>query len=63
MSRLQRGFLTFGVLILLWLLPVPEGLSAAAWHLFAIFAPSSSVSSCSPCRLVLWHWPASRWQH
>lgn len=38
MNRLQRGFLTFSVLILLWLLPVPDGLTAAAWHLFAIFA-------------------------
>ena len=38
MSRLQRGVLTLGLLAVLWLCPVPAGLGAGAWHLFAIFA-------------------------
>ena len=38
MSRLQRGGLTLGLLVVLWLCPVPAGLGVDAWHLFAIFA-------------------------
>ena len=29
--------LTVGVVVVLWLIPVPEGLKPEAWHLFAIF--------------------------
>lgn len=38
MTRLQRGLLTLGILIILWFIPVPDGLSLNAWHLFAVFA-------------------------
>ncbi|AOH47275.1 MAG: anion permease [Selenomonas massiliensis] len=38
MSKGVRCFLTAGLIAVLWFLPVPEGLTPAAWHLFAIFA-------------------------
>lgn len=38
MTRLIRGFCVLGVLLILWLLPVPTGLTIKAWHLFAVFA-------------------------
>jgi divalent anion:Na+ symporter, DASS family len=36
-SQLLRYALPFGLGIGLWLMPVPAGLTAQAWHLFAIF--------------------------
>jgi hypothetical protein len=36
-TLIKQG-LTFAVAIGIWLTPVPEGLTAEAWHLFAIFA-------------------------
>ncbi|WP_295716128.1 anion permease [uncultured Mitsuokella sp.] len=45
MNQLQRGLLTIGLLIILWFIPVPEGLSLKAWHLFAVLPPSSPASS------------------
>ena len=38
MDRLKRGFLTIFIVVLIWFIPIPDGLNAAAWHLFAIFA-------------------------
>lgn len=36
-SKLFGAILTIGIVIVLWLIPVPEGLKPEAWHLFAIF--------------------------
>jgi DASS family divalent anion:Na+ symporter len=36
-NKLFGAILTIGIVIVLWLIPVPEGLKPAAWHLFAIF--------------------------
>ncbi len=36
--KLDQLLLTLGVGALIWFLPTPSGLSAQAWHLFAIFA-------------------------
>ena len=36
-TNFQKGMLTILVGIVLWFLPVPEGLKPAAWHMFAIF--------------------------
>ena len=38
MNRCTRGLLTLGLMVILWWIPVPEGLALQAWHLFAIFA-------------------------
>ena len=38
MTRLTRGVIVLLVMISIWLSPVPVGLTAQAWHLFAIFA-------------------------
>lgn len=38
MTKMIRGLLTAALLVVLWFLPVPEGLTPTAWHLFAIFA-------------------------
>ena len=38
MSKGVRCLLTAGLIVVLWILPVPEGLMPEAWHLFAIFA-------------------------
>lgn len=38
MSRLRSGLLTLAVLVILWFIPTPEGLTVSAWHLFAISA-------------------------
>ena len=38
-----RGALPFVLAILLWLIPVPAGLTVSAWHLFAIFAAAISA--------------------
>lgn len=38
MNKLKRGALTIIIGIILWFLPIPEGLKPEAWHLFAIFA-------------------------
>ncbi|VBB08867.1 sodium/sulphate symporter [Lucifera butyrica] len=36
-KKLIDGFITISVGIILWLLPVPSGLTQQAWHLFAVF--------------------------
>ncbi|KGQ69353.1 2-oxoglutarate translocator [Chelonobacter oris] len=38
MTRLTRGMIVILVMAAIWLSPVPTGLSAQAWQLFAIFA-------------------------
>ena len=38
MNRLTRGILVIALMAVLWYVPVPQGLSLQAWHLFAIFA-------------------------
>lgn len=37
MSKLSRGLITVGILIVFWFMPVPQGLSAQAWKMFALF--------------------------
>lgn len=37
MNRLTRALITIGVLGCIWVLPVPQGVTVQAWHLFAIF--------------------------
>lgn len=37
-SKLKPSLCTIAILLLLWNLPAPSGLSVQAWHLFAIFA-------------------------
>lgn len=37
LRKLTPLILTFGIGILIWFLPVPEGLSEQGWHMFAIF--------------------------
>jgi DASS family divalent anion:Na+ symporter len=39
-KMLPRRLLPFAIAIGIWLAPVPAGLTAAAWHLFAIFVAS-----------------------
>ena len=36
-SKLVGAIITIAVVVILWLIPVPEGLKPEAWHLFAIF--------------------------
>ena len=36
-NKLFGAIMTIGVVVVLWLIPVPEGLKPEAWHLFAIF--------------------------
>ena len=36
-TNFQKGMFTILVGIVLWFIPVPEGLKPAAWHMFAIF--------------------------
>jgi L-tartrate/succinate antiporter len=36
-AKLWKIFLPLGVLVILWLIPTPEGLSVNAWHFFAVF--------------------------
>lgn len=38
MNRLSRGLLVAGLILALWWIPVPDGLTLQAWRLFAIFA-------------------------
>ncbi|MGR6980481.1 anion permease [Testudinibacter sp. P27/CKL/0425] len=38
MSRLTRGVIVILLMVAIWLLPAPEGLTPQAWQLFAIFA-------------------------
>ena len=37
MSKMVSSILTVGIVVALWLIPTPDGLSLQAWHLFAIF--------------------------
>lgn len=37
MSNLTKLFLAIGIGVIIWLLPVPEGISINAWHIFAVF--------------------------
>lgn len=37
MKQLTRGLIALAIGAVIWLIPVPEGLQAEAWHLFAIF--------------------------
>lgn len=37
MDKRIAALLTVGLAVVLWLMPVPEGLKPSAWHLFAIF--------------------------
>lgn len=37
MNKLTRSLITLGVLICIWILPVPQGVTSQAWKLFAIF--------------------------
>ena len=41
-GQLVRGALPFAIAIGLWLVPVPAGLTAQAWHLFAVFVAAIS---------------------
>ena len=41
-GQLLRGALPFAIAIGLWLVPVPAGLTAQAWHLFAVFVAAIS---------------------
>jgi divalent anion:Na+ symporter, DASS family len=41
-ARLKQAF-PFGLAIVIWFAPVPEGLTAPAWHLFAVFV--SAIAS------------------
>lgn len=36
-TKLRDGFITLAVLLVIWFLPVPQGVKPAAWHLLAIF--------------------------
>ena len=36
-TKLRDGLITLAVLLIIWFLPVPQGVKPAAWHLFAIF--------------------------
>lgn len=38
MNRLIRGAIVIALMVVLWYIPVPKGLTVQAWHLFAIFA-------------------------
>ncbi|MDR3592087.1 MAG: DASS family sodium-coupled anion symporter [Negativicutes bacterium] len=37
MSNLTKGFICVGSALVLWFLPVPDGLTATSWHYFALF--------------------------
>ena len=54
-QRLKRAT-PFAVALGIWFFPVPAGLTAPAWHLFAVFAavpsPWSSLNTLSPCSSV-----------
>ncbi|WP_110953900.1 DASS family sodium-coupled anion symporter [Anaerosinus massiliensis] len=36
-SKIPAAILTVGIVLVLWFIPLPEGLTIKAWHLFAIF--------------------------
>lgn len=36
-KNLRNGLIVLAVFVIIWFLPIPAGLNAAAWHLFAIF--------------------------
>ncbi|MBL0142330.1 MAG: DASS family sodium-coupled anion symporter [Betaproteobacteria bacterium] len=41
-GKLLKGALPFAIAIGIWLVPVPAGLTAQAWHLFAVFVAAIS---------------------
>lgn len=49
-SKLIRWSVPIAVLVLLWVIPTPEGLTPAAWHMFAIFA--ATIAAFSPLLLL-----------
>ena len=42
-SKLIRWSVPIAVLVLLWVIPTPEGLTPAAWHMFAILPAFSPL--------------------
>ena len=47
-SKLIRWSVPIAVLVLLWVIPTPEGLTPAAWHMFAIFAATIAGILAAP---------------
>ena len=47
-EKLIRWSVPAGLLVILWLIPAPEGLTPAAWHMFAIFAATIAGILSSP---------------
>lgn len=47
-SKLWRWLVPLAVLLIIWLIPVPDGLKPQAWHMFAIFVATIVGILCSP---------------
>lgn len=47
-EKLIRWAVPFAVLVVIWLMPTPEGLKPEAWHMFAIFAATIAGILSSP---------------
>ena len=47
-SKLIRWSVPIAVLVLFWVIPTPEGLTPAAWHMFAIFAATIAGILAAP---------------
>lgn len=47
-SKLIRWSVPIAVLVLLWVIPTPEGLTPAAWHMFAIFTATIAGILAAP---------------
>lgn len=47
-SKLIRWSVPVAVLVLLWVIPTPEGLTPAAWHMFAIFTATIAGILAAP---------------
>lgn len=47
-SKLWRWLVPLAVLLIIWFIPVPDGLKPQAWHMFAIFVATIVGILCSP---------------
>ena len=47
-QKLIRWAVPLAVLLLIWVMPTPEGLKPEAWHMFAIFAATIAAILSSP---------------
>ena len=53
-SKLIRWSVPIAVLVLFWVIPTPEGLTPAAWHMFAIFAATIAGILAAPVASSRW---------